>query len=101
MAGHKISTGVPSIMNMDVEPVFAVASVVAMVIALRYCFVGAPNIYRAVAAKLRQFSGMPGVMLLVSGFVEQLNVAVVMSSLLFLTKESTVRTFMIWAGSKE
>jgi hypothetical protein len=30
-----------------------------------------------------------------------LNLAVVMSSLLFLTKESTVRTFMIWAGSKE
>ena len=36
VAGHKFSTGVPSLMNMDVPPVSAIASVVATVIALRY-----------------------------------------------------------------
>ena len=70
-------------MNKDVAPVSVIASVVTMVIALRYCFIETPNICQAMAAKLGRFAGMPEVVLLDSGVVEQLDVAIVMPLLLF------------------
>jgi hypothetical protein len=100
VAGHNFSTGVPFIMNKDVAPVSVIASVVTMVIALRYCFIETPNIFQAMAAKLGRFAGMPEVVLLDSGVVEQLDVAIVMPLLLFSSTGSTERMFMIWAGSK-
>ena len=71
-------------MNKDVAPVSVIASVVTMVIALRYCFIETPNIFQAMAAKLGRFAGMPEVVLLDSGIVEQLDVVIVTSSLAFL-----------------
>jgi hypothetical protein len=50
IAGRRLSHGVPSMMNIEVAPVSAIASDVAMAIALRYCGFGAPNISLAVAA---------------------------------------------------
>ena len=50
IAGCRFSHGVPSMMNIEVAPVSAIASVAAIAIALRYCLFGAPNMSRAVAA---------------------------------------------------
>ncbi len=50
VAGRKFLTGVPSILNMDVAPISAIASFVAIVIALRYWGVGSLNKYLAVPA---------------------------------------------------
>ncbi len=50
IAGWRFSQGVPSMMNIEVAPVSAIASDVAMVNALRYCGFGAPNRSLAVAA---------------------------------------------------
>ena len=49
VAGRLFFTSVPSIMKMDVAPVSAIASDVAIVIALRYCDDGLPNILPAVS----------------------------------------------------
>ena len=82
VAGRKYLTAVPSIMNMDVAPISVIASVVAMVIACRYWFVCTPHICRAVAAKLGQCDGMLCVVLPV---VEQFDIVIVTSSLVFLS----------------
>jgi hypothetical protein len=50
MAGRRFLQGVPSMMNIEVAPVSAIACNAAMAIALRYCRFGAPNISLAVAA---------------------------------------------------
>ena len=50
MAGQRFQHGVPSMMNIDVAPVSAIACDAAMAIALRYCGFGAPNLSLAVAA---------------------------------------------------
>ncbi len=50
IAGWRLLQGVPSMMNIEVAPVSAIASDVAMAIALRYCGFGAPNSSFAVAA---------------------------------------------------
>jgi hypothetical protein len=49
--------GVPSIMNMDIDPVSAIAYDVAIVIALRYWGVGALNRCCAVATNYGQATG--------------------------------------------
>ncbi len=49
--GHKLLTGVLSMIKMDVAPVSAIAWFVLIVIALRYCWLGDPNTCRAMAAK--------------------------------------------------
>ncbi len=51
VAGRVFLTGVPSIINIDVALVSAIASIDAIVIALRYRRVSAPNKCLAVAAK--------------------------------------------------
>ena len=50
MAGRRFLHGVPSMKNIEVAPVSAIACDAAMAIALRYCGFGAPNISLAVAA---------------------------------------------------
>ncbi len=50
VAGQMFLTGFPSKMNMDVAPVSAIACNVAIIIALRYRGVGAPNRCLAMAA---------------------------------------------------
>ncbi len=50
IAGWRFLHGVPSMMNIKVAPVSAIASDAPMAIALRYCGFGAPNISLAVAA---------------------------------------------------
>ncbi len=57
VAGQMFLTGVPSIMNMDIAPVSAIAYNVAIVIALRYWGVGGPNKCLAVAANDGQEAG--------------------------------------------
>ena len=48
-AGRLFFTSAPSMTKIDVAPVSAIASDVAIVIALRYCVEGLPNILLAVA----------------------------------------------------
>ncbi len=48
---RKMLTGVPSMINMEVAPVSAIAWFVLIANALRYCWLGEPNICCAVAAK--------------------------------------------------
>ncbi len=43
IAGRMFLTGVPSVMNIDVAPVSAIACNVAIIITLKYWGVGAPN----------------------------------------------------------
>jgi hypothetical protein len=50
--GCKLLTGVPSMIKMDVAPVSAIAWSVLIAIALRYCWLGEPNTFRAMAAKM-------------------------------------------------
>ena len=49
--GRKLLTGVPSMINMEVAPVSAIAWFVLIAITLRYCWLGEPNTCRAMAAK--------------------------------------------------
>ena len=49
--GRKLLMGVPSMINMEVAPVSAIAWFVLITIALRYCCLGEPNNCHAVAAK--------------------------------------------------
>jgi hypothetical protein len=49
--GRKLLTGVPSMIDMEGAPVSAIAWFVLITIALRYCWLGEPNICSAVAAK--------------------------------------------------
>ncbi len=49
-AGRLFFTSAPSMTKIDVAPVSAIASDVAIVIAFRYCVEGLPNILLAVAA---------------------------------------------------
>ena len=49
--GCKSLTGVPSMINMEVAPVSAIAWFILIAIALRYCWLGEPNNCGAVAAK--------------------------------------------------
>ena len=50
IAGHLFFTSAPSMTKIDVAPVSAIASDVAIVIAFRYCVEGLPNILLAVSA---------------------------------------------------
>ena len=50
IAGRLFFTSAPSMIKIDVAPVSAIASDVAIVIAFRYCVEGLPNILLAVAA---------------------------------------------------
>lgn len=50
IAGRLFFTSAPSMTKIDVAPVSAIASDVAIVIAFRYCVDGLPNILLAVAA---------------------------------------------------
>jgi hypothetical protein len=49
--GRKLLTGVPSMINMEVAPVSAIAWFFLTTIVLRYCWLREPNNCRAVAAK--------------------------------------------------
>jgi hypothetical protein len=57
VAGQMFLMGVPSIMNMDVTPVSAIACNVAIVAALSYWGVGAPNKCLSVTANDGQEAG--------------------------------------------
>ena len=52
--GQKLLMGVPSMINMEVASVFAIAWFVLIAIVLRYCWLGEPNNCRTVAAKDEQ-----------------------------------------------
>jgi hypothetical protein len=84
---------------MEVAPVSAIAWFVLITIALRYCWLGAPNICRPVAAKDGQGEAghiLPGLHLVE---FEQLDVStVILSSSVKLL--SFVMTLIIWVGSK-
>ena len=51
-ARRRFFHGVPSMMNIDVAPLSAIACDAVMAIALRYCQFGAPNNCLAVAANV-------------------------------------------------
>jgi hypothetical protein len=85
-------TGVPSIMNMDVAPVSAIACDVAIVIPLKYWEVGAPNRCHAVATNDGQESKCACITWWEHAFGEQFDVLII--TLLLL------HTFTIWVGSK-
>ena len=90
MAGRRFLHGVPSMMNIKVAPVSAIACDAAMAIALRYCGVGAPNISLAFAAidvscTLRMFGTS----------CVQFDVMIVLSSLSIIAL-----TLIIWVGSE-
>ena len=93
MAGRRFLNGVPSMMNIEVAPVSAMACDAAMAIALRYCGFGAPNNCCDVAAIV-----VPVVACPLSTFDKscvQFNLTIVLSS----SSTSTV-ALMIWVGSK-
>ena len=86
--------------NMEVAPVSAIAWFVLVAIALRYCWLGKPNICRAVAAKDGRGKGghiLPG---LRAVELEQLDVVTVTLSS-SITLLSFVTTLIICMGSKE
>ena len=91
VAGHMFLTGVPSIMNMDVAPISAIACNVATVITLRYWGVGAPNRCRAVAANDGQEFRCACITWCRQAIGEQFDVLII--TLLLL------HTFTIWVGS--
>jgi hypothetical protein len=82
VAGRMFLMGVPSKMNMDVAPVSAIACDVAIIIALRYWGVGAPNKGLAVVANDGQEAGCTDISCLVLAAGEQFDVAIIMSLLL-------------------
>ncbi len=92
VAGRMFLMGVPSIMNMDVAPVSTIACIAAIVIALRYWGVGAPNRCCAVAANDGQESGCAYIICCRHAVEEQFDVVIITLSLL--------HTFTIWVGSK-
>ena len=93
LAGRRFLHGVPSMMNIEVAPVSAIACDAAMAIALRYCGFGAPNSSRAVAA----------IDLLVVAFPPftfgkscvRFDVMIVLSS-----SSMSAAAFLIWVGSE-
>ena len=78
--GCKLLAGVPSMINMEVAPVSAIAWFILIAIPLRYCWLGEPNNCRAVAAKDEQ--GKVGQIFygLCAAGLEQLDVGTVMFS---------------------
>jgi hypothetical protein len=84
--------GAPSIINIDVAPVSAIACNVAIVISLRYWAVGAPNRCCAVAANNGRESGCACITWCGHAVGEQFDVLII--TLLLLHK------FTIWVGSK-
>jgi hypothetical protein len=84
--------GVPSIMNMDIAPVSAIACNVVIVIALRYWGVGAPNSCCAVAANDGQEARCACITFCRNAIREQFDMVIVTSL--------SLHTFTIWVGSK-
>jgi hypothetical protein len=84
--------GIPSIMNMDVALVFAIACDVAIVIALRYWGVGVPNRCLAVVTNDGHEAGCAYITCCRHTVGEQFDVVIV--TLLLL------HTNTIWVGSK-
>ncbi len=84
--------GVPSMMNMDVAHESAIACNVAIVIALRYWGVGAPNRCNAVATNDGREFGCACITWCGHTVGEQFDVLIITSSLLY--------TFTIWVGSE-
>ena len=97
--GRKLLTRVPSMINMEVAPVSAIAWFVLIAIVFRYCWLEEPNICRVVAAKDGQGKAghiLPGLRLVE---LEQLDVITVTSS--SPSKLSSfVTTLIIWVGSE-
>ena len=85
-------------MNMDVAPMSAIALLVAIEIALRYCWLGKPNNCWAVAAKLWRACGWLGFSMLLLAKLEQFVVVTVTSS--SITSNLSDITLLIWVGSK-
>ena len=92
-AGWRFLHGVPSMMNIKVAPVSAIASDAAMAIALRYCGFSAPNISLAVAAI--DLLVVACTLRMVGVSCAQFDATIVLSSL-----SITAATFIIWVGSK-
>jgi hypothetical protein len=92
IAGQMFLTGVPSIMNMDLAPVSAIACDVAIVIALRYWGVGVPNRYCAVATNDGHEARCACITCCEHAVGEQYDVVIVTAS--------SLHTFTIWVGSK-
>jgi hypothetical protein len=90
VAGQMCFMAVPSIMNMGIAPVSAIACNVAIVIALRCWKVGAPNRCHAVATNDGQEARCACITCKSVG--EQFDGVIITSSLL--------HTFTIWVGSK-
>jgi hypothetical protein len=94
IAGWRFWTGVLSVTNIEVAPVFAIACNVAIVIALRYCGKGVPSRCRAAAARFYLmvfFAKVVG-----DESVVQLEVTIVLSS-----STTFIVTLMICVESKE
>ncbi len=77
VAGRQFLTGVPSMMNIEVTPMSAIACAVAIVVVLRYCGVGAPNRWCAIAAISFHMAILPANIVT---FFLQFDVTIVLSS---------------------
>ena len=92
VAGRMFLMGVPSIMNMGIAFISAIAHDVAIVIALRYWGVGAPNRCPAVAANDGQGARCACITCCRHAVRELFNVVTITLSSLHM--------FTIWVGSK-
>ena len=93
MAGRRFSHGVPSMMNIEVAPVSAIACDAAMAIALRYCGFGAPNSSCAVSAIDLLAVAFP--LCTFGTSCVRFDVMIVLSS-----SSISDAAFIIWVGSK-
>ena len=93
IAGWRFLQGVPSMMNIEVAPVSAIASDVAMVNALRYCGFGAPN--RSLAVAAIDLLMVACTLCTFGASCVRFEVMIVMSS-----SSLVVVTLMIWVGSE-
>jgi hypothetical protein len=97
--GRKLLTGVPSMINMEVAPLSAIAWFALITIVLRYCWLGEPNICCPVAAKDGRGETRHILSELRLVELEQLDVGTVTSSSL-ITLLLFVTTLIICVGSK-
>ena len=93
VAGRRFLHSVPSMVKIEVAPVYAIACDAAMAIALRYCLFGAPNNCRAVAAIVVPVVACP--LITFDTSCVQFDVTIVLSSL-----SISVVALIIWVGSK-
>jgi hypothetical protein len=99
VAVHLFFTSTPSIMKIDVAPVSAIASDVAIVMALRYWFDGLPNILPAVSVS--DFGVPQGSAFLVVSFDMTTVMSSTATSLVYTVLICLITALMFSMGSRK